>query len=495
MSFGFAHSRPAGIWLLAVASLAACGGDGGGAGSDPPSDAFNFPVGLAVSAGGSALYVANADFDLQYNAGTILSLDLKAIRAAAAESAAKPCSRTDVPQGSTLGQICAPPVGLKGFLRSTVQIGAFASDLQISTVGFRKDGADYRRLYTPVRGTASVVWVDVPDDQKGGDPHRLDCGGGKRCDVAHNAGNRASEPGNTRGITMPGEPTVMAQSSDGAALVIGHVGTDQLSLLSTGLPAGAAPSLQFVLTNLKNSAGGLVTLPAAVATPGQDLLVSSRNGGIVNKVRYVPDDSSAIPRPYLAFARNYQVAGNGSGYDSRGMVVDSSAREACVRSGGGEACAAVAMPVFIANRSPASVLYGQLAPVRGGAGDELTLTGSLPLPLGPSRLYLSPIIDEQGLLRRRLFAVSFDASSVVAVDTETLRVEGTVRTGPGPYALAFDVEGPTLTAGATAPSDYRFMYVGSFTQSFVQVIDLDRRSPTYLRVVYTLGVPRSPKGS
>ena len=45
---------------------------------------------------------------------------------------------------------------------------------------------------------------------------------------------------------------------------------------------------------------------------------------------------------------------------------------------------------------------------------------------------------------------------------------------------------------------YRFAYLASFTQSYVQLIDLDNAVPspvTFERVVYTLGRPTNPKGS
>ena len=45
---------------------------------------------------------------------------------------------------------------------------------------------------------------------------------------------------------------------------------------------------------------------------------------------------------------------------------------------------------------------------------------------------------------------------------------------------------------------YRFAYVASFTNSFVQVIDLDNSEPnkaTFETVVYTLGTPSVPKGN
>ena len=49
-------------------------------GLSPPHQSFYFPAGLAVSPGRNALYVANSDFDLQFNGGTVQILDLSKMR-------------------------------------------------------------------------------------------------------------------------------------------------------------------------------------------------------------------------------------------------------------------------------------------------------------------------------------------------------------------------------------------------------------------------------
>ncbi len=58
---------------------------GGGGGTNPPTTTFFFPVGLAVSNGGNALYASNSDFDLQWNGGTLQSYNLFQIRRHTAE--------------------------------------------------------------------------------------------------------------------------------------------------------------------------------------------------------------------------------------------------------------------------------------------------------------------------------------------------------------------------------------------------------------------------
>src|SRR5512144_2675937 len=51
-----------------------------GDGIAPPLDAIYFPTGLAVSKDSRFLYVVNSDFDLQFNAGSLQSLDMEHIR-------------------------------------------------------------------------------------------------------------------------------------------------------------------------------------------------------------------------------------------------------------------------------------------------------------------------------------------------------------------------------------------------------------------------------
>ena len=80
----------------ATAAIVVAGGavpacySGGGGGSDPPTNTFYFPVGLAVSSGGNALYAVNSDFDLQWNGGTLQSYDLFKIRQDAATGGVVP---------------------------------------------------------------------------------------------------------------------------------------------------------------------------------------------------------------------------------------------------------------------------------------------------------------------------------------------------------------------------------------------------------------------
>src|SRR5579863_2970730 len=79
-----------------------------GDGTQPPPESFYFPVGLAVSHGGNVLYVANSDFDLQWNGGTIQSYDLDQIRVDAATVVADELAGIPIPE-SIAGNLVHQP--------------------------------------------------------------------------------------------------------------------------------------------------------------------------------------------------------------------------------------------------------------------------------------------------------------------------------------------------------------------------------------------------
>jgi hypothetical protein len=141
--------------------------------------------------------------------------------------------------------------------------------------------------------------------------------------------------------------------------------------------------------------------------------------------------------------------------------------------------------------------------------DLATFTGSVPMPAGPSAVKLAPVIDASGNLALRVFVVCFDSNEIIDYDPDQERIEAVIHVGVGPFALTFDPFDFTDAAVGKHvdidPRDadiglkkYRFAYVGSFTQSYMQVIDLDNSTPdknTWATVVYTVGVPTPPKGT
>jgi hypothetical protein len=582
-----------------------------GDGSPPPLRSLYYPVGLQVSAGGTVLYAVNSDFDLQYNGGTLQSYDLGLIRRHTLELLADPRS-PNVPildretlasnpcparaaSLPTLGETCAPPVDSSFYVRDTAVIGAFATDLlrsrtpsQLASQSPRPAGETalcpapafgsaaagcpafgarrFDRLFTPVRGNASLTWASIerdgPDSIAPLDPKvpygpfAIQCGkdSSGRCDGSHSAGEDPNETGNTRHITMPGEPFGAAMSEDGESIVITHQNETKTSLFATGLSRGDAdapggdgaprPFLQFVLDGVPFGGIGATAVPhdrdaffGATTFPRPAFFQTSRSIPEVSLLRQYPDEfggttpptSSSLHRPFLDREAGFPVSIGASGNDSRGIVVDPSPRIACkakVRPADAtknrtqadvdrdlQICGQKPARVFIANRSPASLLVGEVGgEATSGAAydpDRLVIHTTIPLSAGPSKLYLAPVVERDGAYGLRVFAVCFDSATVFVYDPDTEQVESVIRVGLGPFAMAFDpFDMNEVASHAQVPYDpraagtglrrYRFAYLASFTNSFVQVIDLDNAQvdrSTFERIVFTLGRPLKPKGS
>jgi hypothetical protein len=411
-----------------------------------------------------------------------------------------------------------------------------------------------------VRGNASLTWADVardtpdmvpPEDRNAPyAPFSLACGqgGDRRCDAIHQVGEDPNEPDNTRRITMPGEPFGMAVSEDGKAIVITHQNETKTSLFLTGLSrenndgdgSVRTPSIQFILDKVPFGGVGITPIPhdrdaflGATDLPRPAFLETSRVIAEVSLIRQYPDEfgglQSAQRRPFLDLERAFPVTAAAGGADSRGLVVDPTPRLACkakVRPADAatnrtqadvdrevQACARKPARAFLANRTPAALLVGDVGVAEGADGsydpDRLLIHTSIPLASGPSRVYLAPIVDRDGAYALRVFVVCFDAATLFVIDPDTLALENVIRTGPGPFAMAFDpFTLEDVATHAQVPFDtrdagrglrrYRFAYLASFTQSFVQIIDLDdaqANRATFERIVFTLGNPTNPKGS
>lgn len=562
-----------------------------GDGREPPLDQFYFPVGLQVSHGGSVLYVANSDFDLQYNGGTLQSFDLNLIRrhaldviddpsnpnlpwvrppppAGACPSNA-PTATSDTGSRQPLGETCAPPVRSEFYQRDSAVIGAFATDMVLSAAPTVPTGSRPRafdRLFVPVRGNATLTWTDVvrddpaavpPDshDPAAYAPWRLDCGQtptSRRCDARHQVGEDPDEVGNTRKLKMPGEPFGIALSDDGRSAAITHQDTTQTSLFLTGLGPNdsdasqsgvgeVVPSLQFVLDGVALGGMGLVSVPhdpeafVGQAPPFPAFLETNRTQPQIELLRQYPDEAvdvatlpdggtqipggavltpSTLRRPFLTREGTFPIPASPSGLDSRGIAIDPTPRLACKAKATTPAeqlaCARKPSRLFVANRSPASLLIGEVGGTSAATGaydpDLVTIFRSEPLSAGPSRVYLAPIVDKDGAYSLRVFVVCFDAAQVFVFDPDAGRLENVIRVGPGPSVMAFD----PFDMAAVARHDkveldtrvgrgltrYRFAYVASYTQSYLQLLDLDRtKASTFESVVFTLGLPTSPKGT
>lgn len=464
-----------------------------------------YPVGVAVSPGGHTLWVVNSDFDLQYNAGTVLALDLDRIRSMipplwdpAAEG--YPCRNLPLNVATVIypGKCGAidlknPPDGKGSLVASSTEIGAFATDIMIQAPATPTAGDPIARLFIPVRGDPSLTFIEVQDDRQATDISRvLRCGqtdGSPRCSGGFRAGE---DPGtNQRGAVLPPEPFGVAATDRGDALVVTHQTTGTLSLVTN--PWAGTPTLQFVLGGFPYGAVGIAALPTPrfVTVKGFDyqpgFLATFRAAPEIDLVRYYDDAAAAPARPFITRAATVGITVNSSGVDSRGIAIDATARRDCEGGCSDDleclrGCASVPAQVFIANRSPPSLIVGEArANVSDTYSDDsIALFDSVPLQFGPSRVNIGRVIDNDGKYHPRAFVSCFDSRAVYIYDGANFRQDTSIRTGRGPHALAFDPKEP-------------FMYIVHFTDSYVGVVDLDRRHTTYGTIVASVGMPRPPR--
>ena len=485
-----------------------------------------------------------------------------------------------------IGQACSPPMDSTSYQRDWAKIGAFATDIQLSKnqarlfVPVRGDATitwfDLRPDTDPAYagGPPPGITPAIPSTIGEYPPFILGCRriAGNQCDTTYHAG-QLTDVGNTRQLMMPGEPFAMAQSDDGTAIALTHQAENQTSLYLTGFVPGrgniASPSIQFVVPDLPLGGDGIVAIPhdpAALTNPDPlnplrpaflqtsnqqpeiDLLryytdegyqqTASADGGLADAGVAVQIGSSNL-RPFLIKERSYPVTVNANGSNSRGIAIDPTPRLACESNAIAQgfaltspeyvACAQTPARVFIASRSPPSLILGQVGGMSAEGTDYdpdlLAIYGNVPLAAGPSNIYVAPIVDANGRYSVRVFVVCFDSQTIAIYDPDAQRVENVVTTGPGPFAMAFDpFDLQQVADHAPVPADprskhtnirngvvvgpalrrYRFAYVTSFTNSFVQVMDLDQSfqddrlgvgQSTFENIVYTLGLPTLPVGS
>jgi DNA-binding beta-propeller fold protein YncE len=532
-------------WVLVALGLSALGCFKPDDGREPPLDRIYFPTGLALSPNGDRLYVANSDWDLQFNAGSVQVYDAARLRELlpracnADADCTGPDEICDTPAnaaGTALGvggtywcmdatsrDVCrglgvqSPgdrliQPGLCGavenrdpeLLLESVGIGAFATDLV-----YRPSTLGGGRLFVPVRSDATLHWIDVPAGTAPGSGRELECGQGtgRDCDGNHRRGDGANEEAPS-GAGLPIEPYAVAASSDGETIVLSHQTEGKISLFINDWANGAegGPKLSYILEDL----GGRPVHVSAVPIPQIALLdrapggprqlgyqpgywVTFRGSSFVQLLRYFDEIDSPTGRPFLARAVVDAITTTLSS-DIRAMASDDSARRAC-EIGCGAAldclaeCSHLPMPVYLANRAPitpsppGSLLIGSTTSIRRAepSNDRLQISDLVAIDDGPSRVSVGQIVDERGQPRRRVFLTSFDSNVITIYDPEARVVDARVPVGRGPTALVVD-------------EAHAIAYVSHFTDSYIGVIDLDARHATFGTLILALGNPTAPRG-
>ncbi len=517
--------------ILTALALAGC--LSAGEGVDLPLDRIYYPVGMAADKdkGAEYLFVVNSDFDLQYNGGSVQALSLDRIRGLVPRgcstdsdcASGRICDNTSrngsdpsywcvEAQGNRVrpcGELGERPLeerlqrpglcqhvdlrdrpgGGPELLIDAVEIKAFASDALYAS---NPNGQGVEgRLFIPVRGDSTLHWIDV------GTEGRLECGqgAGTTCGAQFRVGEGAAQVGGDD-LVMPAEPTGIAASRDGTALVVTHEFVSQLSLFVNDWDTGAGPRLTHLSEPLSGSPVGIAAVDGPPgAFDGDRFLVGFRGRAELALFQAFDDEAAAPKAPFLEPVGSAAILANYSGADSRGIVVDAAEREECERrcDDDGEACGAscegVPVPVYVANRAPSSLLVGHIEG-RGTPGPVVTIADSVPTPFGPSRVAIGDIVDTDGEFAKRVFVVSFDSRRIGIYDPDLRQFERWVITGRGPQALILD------SGVSPEGENYALAYVGHFTDSYIGVVQLDQRQRhSFGEIVLSVGEPVAPRGS
>lgn len=474
-----------------VAALASGCYSSGGRGKAPVDDEMYYPVAVSVTPSGKYLLVANSDFDLAYNSGTVQAYDLEAI----AEKA-RGCEATPEPAG-------CDGVDAKTYVKASVRIGAFASDLRVvplydyATTTVAGVSAvettvapDVSRALIPVRGDATLTYIDVREGAAG---VTLDCYAGAKanqlgndCDANHRVGQIPTA--DSRQLTLEGEPFAIATPSywscprvngaskcgpeparSGGIAGIVHQVSGDVSVFRDTQRNGAPPVLTYTLTGLPGSGAAIAPLDLLPKTAAEPFvprfLVANRSQASLLVTQYIGDDGNP-DRGALAASAAIPIPTQSGGYDTRGVVVDP--------PGAGESRPT---RVFLASRSPASLVVGQIDDASGA----LHFFENVPLPIGPARLTRSTYKDSAGVEHTRVYVASYDSAYVVAYDPDARRVGQVIKAGRGPYSIAVDPK-------------HKLAYVANFVDGTIQVIELDAENHEafFERVVFTVGKPQGP---
>ncbi|MFP6686437.1 MAG: hypothetical protein VB934_17085 [Polyangiaceae bacterium] len=502
-------------------------------GQKPSAEEMFFPTGLAMSFAGRVLYIANSDFDLRYSGGSVLALDLKQLRGDVAPVAAElgAGNSSEVACAAAGRESNANPwlnpgpcsaFPLAPYVRASALTGAFASGL----LHLKDEATNRARLFAPVRGDPSVTFFEVEDDSQLGpndEPSFLlacDTDDAGFCGDEHRIGRDPER--NLRGVQLPADPIGIAATVDGRAVVTAHQTEQAASLITHDFQT--TPQLDYFASNLAAGPTDVTTIPppamleparSAAADAGlgfhydPGFALTYRETAEISFLRFFSDSGAIPPRPFIFRTDTFPITTNLGGYDSRGMAIVDQNRRSCesICDGALDCLVACAennpLDVFIANRTPPSLIIGQIhsvvhrtwvgglsEPVVHGGAETLTLFDTLPLDFGPSRVITGDIVTPAGALEPRVFVVCFDSRLVFAVNPTTRTIESVIRTGRGPHAVLVD----TGTDDDGTP--YSLLYVGHFTDSYIGVVDLHQGHPsTYGQMIASIGLPTPPKGS
>ncbi len=519
--------------LAVLVSLALLGGAGAFSGCSlhqegvhPPDNRIFFPGGGVIESAGPGLgrwlYVVNSNSDLRYNAGTVVAVDLQAVRLDYQDPDGKPAVAPDgmpwrqcldadssfadtrfVPGANVLPnhQCCwdyLDPKILncdeqKYILRDrTIRTGNFGGRPVLQQLHDQSIPGRHR-MFLPVRGDVAIGMIEIAPQNA--DDVQFLCTGPRSmptnpqtkfasCDPNWRI-TRTDDPLNNPGAIdlpadeieqLPDEPYALAVDDDLEVLYVGHLRGGGVSMIDLGSgQSELTPRLLQVYGGLlppdANGSQGVTSLTIKNrSTCRGPVYVTSRYNPLVGSfVVYGLDNCDPAARTDAQGARGITIVGTGQVLSTGLMGAETRGIEFV---GTGTDSAGIAHDpdrAFILQRTPPALV----------AVDTVAQVPFATIEVCQSPTNLVQQKDDNGRAVA-LFVTCFDAGEVYVIDPWTPRVRAVIPIGRGPITTILPPEGAQA-------ADTNRAYVIGFGANNVAVIDLDPLSPTQYRVIQRIG--------
>ncbi len=433
-------------------------------GEPPPVGRLVFPIALGISPDNQFLFVANSNFDLRFNAGSLHSYDLDTLNDGL-DQVSTSCDPSDtdscgiIPVEDERDDLLDNIEPVEGLLVDQVRIGSYVDGMAVAS----NDGVD-SRLYMPVRSDANLTFVDVTGDGcfqcNAGEP--VECASrtnlGRPCDDAFRRGD--DEAATLRDIQLPADPVAVTVGPlsdvvrgdaidpadvNGNYIIFAHR-DGRASLFFDQIEGGGmAPTLVHTLSGLPTELVDITIEPST-----QLAWLPSAINPVMGRVGIAFDGMTNEPeRSYLFNAGDMTLTGVDTGTVTRGdtRVVRFDPRPDVERA-------------YVLSRRPRALLVVDTA----DSVSSVNVIDAIEVGFGPSRLDIVQFNDTSdpvlGDIDRTLAFIScYDSRDVYIVDVDLGRLVGVVRGLGGPFELAVDTE-------------RKRVYVLDFRSSVIRVIDL-----------------------
>ncbi|MBN2801471.1 MAG: hypothetical protein JXR91_00100 [Deltaproteobacteria bacterium] len=462
------------ILLLALTAVANSSCMGDSSGISPPLDELVYPVGLATVNDDETLLVVNSNFDLKYNDGTLIAIDLTKLDN----------DSTDLPYDEKTGVYTIKESSLDDFCDSTsttycnideksavdstqtIRLGAYASDIELTP---SKD-----RALIPVRGERAIIEVDISKNKK----NLLDCGqdSSRNCDDAH----RITSSDN---LSFPIEPyfvrTMDYEHEENGVKIVETLGFathragGEVSMFSVSRKTGDSDpvydnKLIDVINGVVEGASGIAVNPL-----NGDIYVAGKRDpspsvAVLKVLTDLDAGGSYLVNPWFSQAATISI--------SKQMYDGSDARDIAVSPDGKTG--------FVVTQSPPALLKLNLETYE--VTDMMSIcTESSKVKLFTDEGNPSTTDDDQ----LYAFSLCFLTGQIYITNTEYM-IPVIRKTGDGPQDIAFDLK-------------RKLAYIANFTDSTISIIQAvppfnqikvkNPKDETDLRIL-RIGEPDLPKG-